>query len=114
MTRQSHIDVAMHAPTERDEAQVAAELREREQEKSQLMVKARLLQELQQHPGWHLFVESMRAERNEYLAMLERSNDPTTLAKTAGMLVVNEAFADFPQREAARCFTRVKDLTEDE
>ncbi len=75
-----------------------------------LQKKRRLVHELANNPGWALFVEELREERRKLFAILERSTDPTSLAKVAGTLLAVESFIDWPAYVASELDAQAKDI----
>lgn len=59
------------------------------------------LQELEGQEGWRLFKEHCQQEQQLTLARLERSMDPTTLAKLTGVLLAITSFPSWPSQQVA-------------
>ena len=103
-----HTDVLLKVRTElaQDEASVE---KARRDSADLLQSKLRLVQELGQSAGWAYFVSELKQERTKLFAMLERTTDPTTLAKVAGTLLAVESFTDWPEYMARELSAQVKD-----
>lgn len=76
-----------------------------------LTTKLRAIQSLSQNEGWKFFVEELKVEKLKLLGLLEKAQDPTSLAKIAGSLLAVESFVDWPAYVGAELDAAAKDLT---
>lgn len=88
-----------------DAAAAAKEAKSLRLYQDKLIAEAHLLQELANHPGWKVFVDTMKTEELLTYSMLEKANDPITLAKLTGTLLVVKSFQTWAD-------DRAKDLLE--
>ena len=88
-------------------AEKANERRATEQE---LNAKVIMVQTLVQTNGWKFFVSELAEEEYRLLGMLERTADPTTLAKVTGTLLAVKSFADWPSTVLREVAAAVKEL----
>ncbi len=102
-----HTDVLLKIQTKPDnEAQEATKA----ETLNGLQSKLRLVQDLSRTDGWKLFVEELVNERRKLFAMMERANDPTSLAKLTGTLLAVESFIDWPGYVSRELEAQAKDL----
>lgn len=109
-----HTDTLLRHPAPSIAAQEAEDAKAKRVRLDAMAARAYVLQGLAQTEGWALFVEACRNEELAILAILERSADPTTLAKVAGSLLVVRSFQTWAQDSAQELLQAVKDAAEDE
>lgn len=78
-----------------------------------LHTKLRAIHDLVKTPGWQFFVEELKTERRKILALIERANDPTSLAKLTGTLLSVESFVEWPVYVSQEIEAQAKDLEND-
>lgn len=80
----------------------------------ELQQKSRVVYDLNKSEGWQVFVQELAIEEKKILALIERSNDPTTMAKLAGSLLVIKSFQSWPADVVKELDAAAKDLEKDE
>lgn len=91
----------------------AASTVDRSAELVELQKRMRAVQELANTAGWACFVEELRSDEQRVLSLLERSIDPTTLAKLTGSLLVLKSFVDWPNYVARELNAMTKELVKE-
>lgn len=77
--------------------------KEQKEQYRQAVVSAKLkleaLQSLKHHPGWNIFRQHCQADKAKVMALLEVSQDPTSLAKLTGVLLAVTSFEQWAEQE---------------
>lgn len=108
-----HTDVLLKIPSDELKREEVENKVERSKAINLLQTRLRMIHDLNQTEGWKFFVEELRVERFKLLSMLERSNDPTTLAKVTGTLLAVESFIDWPATVSRELEGQAKDMSLD-
>ena len=88
--------------------------RQTQQSLAEIKHKFTLVNELSKAEGWLFFQQELVNEERRLLAMIERTESPTHLAKLNGTLLAVKSFATWPEYIAAELDAQAKNLATDD
>lgn len=96
MSRQTD-ELLLHIPTEQEVKQLVPP-----EEIGRAKERLRLLMDLQRHAGFKLFADGIAIEAKAQMLEMDRTDNPTVLAKAAGRLYALDMVSHYIDRETTR------------
>lgn len=109
-----YTSVLLKHPVPSIEKQHQEDVKETRRRLDTMAAEAQSLQALQNHPGWVIFMDCLKNEELVIMALLERTSEPTALAKVAGSLLVVRSFQTWAEDRASDLLAAIKDAAPDE
>lgn len=103
-----HTDILLKHDAPSETARTKKEALALRQELDQMMAQAHALQELSNSAGWALFVDACKSDELTILGLIERAQDPISMAKLAGSLLTAKSFQTFAQDRAQDLLTAIE------